>query len=102
MSENVLPSDVSVGTASTDNAVLKEKVVAVKDAVASLASETKRYASHRATDAKDKAGEWVDTAKQTASDYSDRTVEYVQRNPYQAIAIAAGIGFVAGLILKRR
>ncbi|MCL2648410.1 MAG: DUF883 C-terminal domain-containing protein [Phycisphaerales bacterium] len=29
-------------------------------------------------------------------------VESIERNPYQALAIAAGIGFVAGLILKRR
>jgi ElaB/YqjD/DUF883 family membrane-anchored ribosome-binding protein len=29
-------------------------------------------------------------------------VDYVQRNPYASLAIAAGIGFVAGLILKRR
>jgi ElaB/YqjD/DUF883 family membrane-anchored ribosome-binding protein len=85
-----------------DNEALAEKAADVKDAVKDLASETKKYASHRVSDAKDTAGEWMETAKDKAADYKDGVVDYVQRNPYQAIAIAAGIGFVAGLILKRR
>jgi ElaB/YqjD/DUF883 family membrane-anchored ribosome-binding protein len=95
-------TDGATTARTADNQAIKQKAVAAKDAVASLAGEAKRYASHRVTDAKDKAGEWVDTAKSKASDYSDDVVDYVQRNPFTAIAIAAGIGFVAGLILKRR
>lgn len=89
-------------TVTADNQAIKEKAVAAKAAVAELAGEAKRYASHRVAAAKDTAGVWVDTAKSKASDYSDNMVDYVQRNPFKAIAIAAGIGFVAGLILKRR
>lgn len=89
-------------TVSTDNAAIKQKAAAVKDAVAGLAGETKRYASHRVADAKDTAAQWADTAKTKAVDYRDDMVDYVQRNPFQAVVIAAGIGFVAGLILKRR
>ena len=89
-------------TLAHDNETLAEKAVAVKDAAADLASETKRYAKHRVSDAKETAGEWIETAKEKAVDYKDCTVEYVQRNPYKSIAIAVGIGFVAGLILKRR
>jgi ElaB/YqjD/DUF883 family membrane-anchored ribosome-binding protein len=85
-----------------DNAAIKAKAAAAKDAVADLAGEAKRYASHRVTAAKDTATEWVDTAKEKATDYNDQMVDYVQRNPYKAVAIAVGIGFVAGLILKRR
>jgi ElaB/YqjD/DUF883 family membrane-anchored ribosome-binding protein len=96
------PPGMSSSTVSTDNAAIKQKAVAAKEAVSSLAGEAKRYASHRVTDAKDTAAVWMDTAKTKASDYSDDVVDYVQRNPFKAIAIAAGIGFVAGLILKRR
>jgi len=87
---------------SADNQALKEKVVAAKNAVADLAGEAKRYASHRLSDGKDTAVSWASTAKSKAGDYSDDMVDYVQRNPYKSIAIAVGIGFVAGLILKRR
>ena len=89
-------------TITQDNEVLAQKAVAVKDAAVDLAGETKRYAKHRVYDAKETAGEWMETAKDKASAYKDSTVDYVQRNPYKSIAIAAGIGFVAGLFLKRR
>ena len=87
---------------AADAEALKQKAVAAKDAVVDLGSEAKRYASHRISDAKDKAGEWVDTAKEKASDVNDSVVEFVQRRPFTSIGIAIGIGFVAGLLLKRR
>ena len=88
--------------ARSDAAALKQKAVAAKDAVVDLGGEAKRYASHRVSDAKDKASEWVETAKTKAGQANDSVVDYVQRNPFTAIGIAVGIGFVAGLILKRR
>jgi len=89
-------------TVSADNQALKQKATAAKNAVADLAGEAKRYASHRLADTKDTAATWASTAKDRASDYSDEVVDYVQRYPYKSIAVAIGIGFVAGLILKRR
>jgi ElaB/YqjD/DUF883 family membrane-anchored ribosome-binding protein len=81
---------------------LKQKAQAAKAAVADLGSEAKRYASHKVSDAKDKAGEWAQTAKEKAGQMNDNVVDYIQRNPFTAIGIAVGIGFVAGLLLKRR
>ncbi len=43
-----------------------------------------------------------DTAKNKLGDANDNVIDYVQRNPFKALGIAVGIGFVAGLILKRR
>ena len=91
--------DASVGT---DNAAIKQKAAAAKDAVVDLAGEAKRYAAHRASDARQTASEWVDTAKTKVGQANDNVIDYVQRNPFKAIGIAVGIGFVAGLILKRR
>jgi ElaB/YqjD/DUF883 family membrane-anchored ribosome-binding protein len=90
------------GTFGADNEALKEKAAAAKEAVVDLAAEAKRYAVHRAVDAKETAAEWVDTAKSKLGDANDTVIEYVQRNPFKAVAIAVGIGFVAGLLLKRR
>jgi ElaB/YqjD/DUF883 family membrane-anchored ribosome-binding protein len=96
-SGEAIPSD-----RASDAQALKEKVHAVKQATADLAGEAKRYASHRVSEASDTAGQWVDTAKSKVVDYNEMVVDYVQRNPYKAVAIAAGMGFLAGLILKRR
>jgi ElaB/YqjD/DUF883 family membrane-anchored ribosome-binding protein len=92
----------AAGTIGSDNDAIKEKAVAAKDAVVELAGEAKKYAVHRASDAKETAAEWVDTAKSKLGDANDTVIEYIQRNPFKAVAIAVGVGFVAGLLLKRR
>src|SRR4051812_11521930 len=90
------------GTGSArDKEALKQKATEAKDAVKDLAGEAKRYASHRVEDMKEKAGEMMDTAKQKVNKANEDMTDYVQRKPFQSMAIAAGIGFVAGLILKR-
>ena len=89
-------------TGEIDKAALKQKAGAVKDAVVDFAGTAKRDAAHRASDAKDTASEWVDTTKSKLGDVNDNVVDYVQRNPFKAIGIAVGIGFVAGILLKRR
>lgn len=78
-----------------DKEALKQKAAAAKDAVADFAGEAKHYAAARAADA-------VESTKSKVANIGTQAVDYIQRNPYQALAIAAGIGFVAGLILKRR
>lgn len=94
--------DISEATFTRDNQALKDKAVAAKDAVVDLAGEAGRYASHRVGEAKDTAGEWVGTARSKVAGYGESVVDYVQQNPYKAMAIAVGCGFLAGLILKRR
>jgi ElaB/YqjD/DUF883 family membrane-anchored ribosome-binding protein len=89
-------------TSAHDKAALQAKAAAVKHAVGDLASEAKQFAAAKAHDAKDTAVAWAQTGKEKAVKAGETTVDYIQRNPYQALAIAAGIGFVAGLILKRR
>src|SRR5579884_4250815 len=92
----------SIHDTTLDAEMLKEKAAAAKDAVADLGCETKRYASNRLEDKKDTAAGWMETAKDKAGEMNDAVVEYVQKNPFTAMGIAVGIGFVAGLILKRR
>ena len=75
--------------------MLKEKAVAAKEAVADLAVEAKRYASSR-------MGSMFEQTKAKASALNGKTVDFVQRHPYRSLGIALGIGFVAGMLLKRR
>ena len=80
---------------------LKESVVAVKDAVTDLASETGKYAQNRISDAKDAAGAMVDTVKEKADDYNKTVMTFIRKNPYKSLAIAAGAGFAIGFMLRR-
>ncbi len=97
-------TDISLeqNPSASDGQALREKAVAAKEAVVDLAGEAKRYAAHRAADARDKVGELVENAKSRAGDMNDQLVDQVQRHPYKAIAIAAGVGLLVGLLLKRR
>jgi ElaB/YqjD/DUF883 family membrane-anchored ribosome-binding protein len=92
-------STVADGTNSsgvhTDAAALRQKAVVAKDAVADLASELKSYAGERITAAKT-------TTIDKFQDAGESVVDFIQQNPYKAIGIAAGVGLLVGLILKRR
>jgi len=85
---------------------LRAKAAAAKSAVADLAGEAKRAAVDRIGDVKDSSMEWISEKKRVmtdkATEYKDRTDKYVHQKPYTAIAVAAGVGFLLGLILKRR
>ena len=86
---------------STDTSRLRDKAGAVKDAVSDLASEAGSYASDRMAVAKDSAATMIKQAKETAAEYTESLMKTIQRNPYKAVAIAVGVGLIAGLLLKR-
>ena len=68
-----------------------EKVVAARERIqASLAT------------AKVKLGEAERAAVAKAKEAAKATDEYVHDNPWQAVGIAAGIGFLLGLLIGRR
>jgi ElaB/YqjD/DUF883 family membrane-anchored ribosome-binding protein len=87
---------------SNDGPHLKESAVAVKDAVADLASETGRYARQRLGIAKESATAMLTTVKSKAESANDTVVEFIRKRPYTSLGIAAGIGLAAGLLLRRR
>jgi ElaB/YqjD/DUF883 family membrane-anchored ribosome-binding protein len=80
---------------------LKDSAVAAKDAVTELASEAGRYASHRIGDAKKSASAMIDTVKAKGGECNDSVVGLIRKHPYKSIAIAAGVGFAAALLLRR-
>lgn len=78
-----------------DARLLREKAATAKTAVAELASEAKVYAGDRFSTIKSRAAARIKDTSQTV-------VEYIQQNPYKSLGIAAGVGLLFGLILKRR
>ena len=54
-----------------------------------------------ASAAQDTLNAAVDQAQTMAQDQYDKLTASIRRNPLQAAGIAAGIGFVVGLILSR-
>ena len=48
-----------------------------------------------------KAGSIYSDAYDRAHDYQSEAENYIRENPLQAVAIAAGVGFVLGVILRR-
>ncbi len=54
-----------------------------------------------ATSAQDKVTSAIDSAQELAREQYDNLTLAIRRNPLQAAAIAAGIGFVLALLARR-
>lgn len=85
---------------------LHQKYTHAKEAVLDLAVEARRAAADYARDIKHNAADWMHDKggklADSASDVNDTVVDYVRRNPYTALGIAAAAGLVIGLALRRR
>jgi ElaB/YqjD/DUF883 family membrane-anchored ribosome-binding protein len=66
------------------------------------ARELRAQAESRLLSAKLKLQELQGEAVDRAKDAARATDTYVHENPWQAIGIAAAVGFVAGLLMNRR
>jgi ElaB/YqjD/DUF883 family membrane-anchored ribosome-binding protein len=99
------------------NDVTKDKLVADLKLVVSDAEEllraTAAQAGEKATaareriqvslaSAKEKLGEAERAALAKAKEAAKATDDYVHDNPWQAVGIAAGVGFVLGILIGRR
>jgi ElaB/YqjD/DUF883 family membrane-anchored ribosome-binding protein len=84
-----------VGTArtsstSSNNEELREQLETLKTDFANLSDTVRKQASRGIEDAQDYAADKVEDLE-----------AHIRRNPIQATAIAAGIGFLIGAILSR-
>lgn len=102
---------------TTDNAVTKEKLVQDFKVVVSDAEEllraTASQAGEKVAAAREKVQESLHRAKVKLAEAEEILIdkgkqaarvtdEYVHDNPWKAVGIAAGIGFVIGLLMGRR
>lgn len=65
------------------------------DSIRTRAEESLKQAKHRLSETQD---EVVESVREAAS----ATENYVKKNPWQSLGIAAGVGLIIGLLLKRR
>jgi ElaB/YqjD/DUF883 family membrane-anchored ribosome-binding protein len=64
--------------------------------------EARAKAAESLTAARERLAEIQEGALEQAREFVSTGEEYVQRNPWQAVGIAAGIGVLIGLLLRRR
>lgn len=77
-----------------------EKVLA--DSNPTQAGETMNALRSRLEAAQARLGEFYATARQRAIAGAKMTDETIRANPYQSIAVAAGVGLVIGFLVGRR
>jgi ElaB/YqjD/DUF883 family membrane-anchored ribosome-binding protein len=94
-------------------AELQDQIALLKRDIAELTATVAKYGREQSANLKAQAQAHLRNAKETgaerlseAGDYAARKVadteDYVRENPATAVGIAAGIGFVVGLIMSRR
>ncbi|GEM_PF-2475386 len=104
MSEHTPAPELAENHQMTE-AELRAKYIAAKNALKDLASEATKVAADYAGDVKGRAAEWVHGKQEVLHERLDTTqatvITYVRKNPYKAIAIAAGAGLALGVLLGR-
>lgn len=96
----------------TVDKLLHDLQTVVADAEA-LLKATAHQAGEKVQEARAKAAESLSAARERLDEVKDSAIEqardaissgdeYVRKNPWQAVGIAAGIGIVIGLLLRRR
>ena len=87
--------------ASTIKDAATEKASHLKDAATEKAAQFKDVAGEKAAQFKEVAGEqWQETRVKARAVHAD-TEDYIRQHPTKAVLIAAGAGFLLGLIVRR-
>ncbi|HVE16848.1 MAG TPA: hypothetical protein VNB29_08920 [Chthoniobacterales bacterium] len=73
----------------------------LSDAANAKYQDLRSQASQKAEQYKGRAQEAYSTAASKAEGLQGEAEQYIRDNPLQAIGIAAGVGFVLGLIMRR-
>ena len=69
---------------------------------AQTADALKAQASEAVRKVSDTLNEQANVLRDTAASARYNTQDFIENNPWQSVAIAAGIGFLLGVILVRR
>jgi len=74
---------------------LREKTERVKDDIRELSGAAKEAAG-------EKFDQWYKDGRDKATQLSKGLEKRISERPFQSVLIAAGVGFVAGLLFRRR
>jgi ElaB/YqjD/DUF883 family membrane-anchored ribosome-binding protein len=100
-------------TESVNSAKLRDDLAAVMRDAEALIRATAGQGGDATSEARARILESLEAAKRRLKDAESRIAEegaealraaddYVKRNPWQAVGLAAGVGLVVGLLLSRR
>lgn len=94
-------SDVNFGRPQHDSKSGAAKPTAISDQIELLRTDLAGLADTVTGMAKEQFGETLSGAQTAAADKANELSSAIKSNPMQSAAIAAGLGFVLGLLLTR-
>ena len=80
---------------------LKDKATEMASSLRDMGSTVRDAASQQYQTAMDSAQEYYDQGRERAMEWQGQLEEYVREQPVKALAIAAGVGVVLGILWKR-
>lgn len=80
----------------------KDVLGKAENAVGALTGDTKGQLSGKGRELSGRAQESYGDVKDKAGDYAGQVKEFAQKEPVKALAAAAGVGILVGLMLRRR
>ncbi len=72
-----------------------------KDSIEDQAEEIKSGVSNVIESAREKAGEYYETARERVRDWSDDGVDYVRENPMKTLLAALVVGVAIGFAVRK-
>lgn len=81
---------------------ISDKAADVAGRAAEAVSNAKAYARDQYDQLGGKARDAYQSARETGRTWAHETEGYIHRRPLTALAIAAGVGFIAGMYMKRK
>jgi ElaB/YqjD/DUF883 family membrane-anchored ribosome-binding protein len=80
---------------------LKDKASEMASNIRDTASQLRDQATEQFQSARDSATEYYQAGREKASQWEEEVEAFVRDQPLKALAIAAGVGLVLGVIWKR-
>ncbi|WP_454285944.1 DUF883 family protein [Rhizobium arsenicireducens] len=103
--EAEIATSASASDVQADLENLRRDIAALTQTVASFGTGKLKEASNRASqlgaEAADASAQYVESARNTVRSAEQDLEAHIRNKPLQAIAIAAGVGFLAALLTRR-
>lgn len=80
---------------------LGEQAAQVGQQLRDMSSQVRDAATEKYSQLRDQATEYYEEGRQRATEWEQSLEQYIHEKPLQAVAIAAGVGILLGLLWKR-
>jgi ElaB/YqjD/DUF883 family membrane-anchored ribosome-binding protein len=97
VSQSSNPTQAARGMADA----LRDKGCEVRDTIQQVGASAKEMAQAGWETARDTAGEYLDKGRQKAKEFGQTLDTQIRTRPIPALLIAAGVGFLAAMLLTR-